>query len=261
MLKGPQRVVFVEHAEHLLLRAPGGLDLIERVAILMSRTDRHVLWIATISAGAWHYVGRTAPQVRALVDTVALGLLDRDALQAAVLRRHARSGLPLRFLLPDAPSTVLRQRLRAAKTDADREALLQSDFFDRLHRATGGHVPLALFYWLRAADFAADADALTLRPLQALDFSFLDRFDLQRAFALKALLTHGTLTLAEHGRIVRSTPDESVLAFEALSNQLLLERADDEDEPAPAVEPGVRYRLPARVAYPVTQALRARNVL
>ena len=260
LMKGPPRVVFVEHAEHLLLRAPGGLDLIERVAILMSRTDRHVLWIATVTADAWHYVGRTAPQVRALVDTVELGLLDRDALQAAVLRRHARSGLPLTFLPPDAPSAVLRQRLRAAKTEPDRQALLQADFFDRLHRATGGHVPLALLYWLRAADFAADADVLTLRPLQPLDFSFLSRFDLQRAFALKALLTHGTLTLAEHSRIVRATPDESILAFEALSNQLLLERADD-DAPSPTVEPGVRYRLPARVAYPATQALRARNVL
>ena len=261
LLKGPRRVVFVEHAEHLLLRAPGGLDLIERVAILMSRTDRHVLWIATVSADAWHYVGRTAPQVRALVDTVTVGLLGREALEAAVLRRHARSGLPLRYLAPDNPSAVLRQRLRSAKTEPDQTALLQADFFDRLHRTTGGHFPLALLYWLRSADFASDADVLTVRPLEALDFSFLDRFDMQRAFALKALLLHGTLTLAEHGRIVRSSADESVLAFEALSNQLLLERADDEDEPSPTIEPGVRYRLPARVAYPASQALRARNVL
>ncbi|MDX1532139.1 MAG: AAA family ATPase, partial [Rhodothermales bacterium] len=270
-----QRVCLIEGLEHLVLRAPNGLDDLERTLVFFSRTDCTVFWLATATDAMWRFAAKAAPQVTGLVDDLELSPLSRADLEEAILRRHRRSGLPLTFLPPDSPSPLLARRLKQARTDEDREALLRSEFFDGLHRVSGTHLPLALLYWLRAAEPATDevaangsgegspspttdappADRLLLHPVRPLDFSFLNRFDLPRAFALKALLQHGTLTLAEHDRVLRASRAESFLVFEALRNLHLIEpiQAPDRNGQAPTtVEAGVRYRLHPLAVAPVT---------
>ncbi len=264
-------VCFIEGLEHLMLRAPGGLDLIERTLICLSRTDTRVLWVCTAVLPGWQFVERTVPQVGGLVDVVALPPLTRDEVEAALTKRHARSGLPLIFAEPPEPSALLARRLNKAETPEARQALLRGEFFDGLHRAGGAGLRLSLLYWLRAADFKAAADTLTLHPVRPLDFSFIGTFDLPRLFALRALLQHGTLTLAEYERAVRTTREESLLTFESLHNLRLLQRADGPEAALSPrrngqaaempVEDGVRYRLHPLVVAPVTAALRARNML
>ncbi len=273
---GERAVCLVEGLEHLILRAPGGLDLIERTLICLSRTDTRVLWICTAVQPGWRFVERTAPQVSGLVDTLVLPPLSREEVEAALAKRHARSGLPLVFADPPEPTPLLARRLGKAETPEARQAVLRSEFFDGLYRAGGTGFRLALLYWLRAADFhrvdgEATADTLTLRPVRPLDFAFVGTFDLPRLFALKALLQHGTLTLEEHDRVFRTTREESYLTFESLHNLRLIQRAvGAEARLAPRrngsaaempVEEEARYRLHPLVVAPVTAALRARNML
>jgi hypothetical protein len=267
-----RQVCFVEGLEHLLLRAPDGLDLVERTFIFMSRTDARVLWIGTMGLPGWRFIERAAPQLTGLVTSVLLTPFTRAQVEAALMKRHARSGLPLVFAEPAEPSTLLARRLGKATTPEERQAILQSEFFDGLFRASGPNLRLALLYWLRAADFEAAADTLTLRPVALLDFSFVGAFDLARSFALKALLQHGTLTLAEHDRIFRTTRAESFLVFESLHNLRLIQPAAAADAPPSArrngtpetgqpVREDVRYRLHPLAVAPVTNALRAKNML
>ncbi len=274
-----RRACVVENLEHLLLRAPGGLDLVERVLIFFSRTDPAVFWLGTVSLPAWRFVERTAPQVTGLVDALVLGPLSRRETEALVMRRHQRSGLALRFAPPEAPSPLLARKLGRAKPD-EQQTILRGEFFDGLFRASGAHPALALLYWLRSIEAPvapgggapdALAEALTLRPVRPLDFGFLAGFDLPRAFALKALLQHGTLTLDEHDRIFRTPRAQSFLVFESLRNLRLIEpdlggeperaAAAEGAAPSAAVEAGVPYRLHPLVVAPVTEALRARNML
>ena len=264
-------VCFIEGLEHLILRAPGGLDLMDRALISLSRTDTRVLWICTVVLPGWQFVERTAPQTSGLVDVVSLPPLTRDEVEAALTKRHARSGLPLVFAEPAEAATLLARRLSKAETPEAHQAVLRSDFFDGLHRAGGAGLRLALLYWLRAADFEATADTLTLRSVRPLDFAFIGAFDLPRSFALKALLQHGTLTLGEHDRIFRSTREESFLTFESLHNLRLIQRAGWPEAALAAhrsgtaaekpIEEGARYRLHPLVVAPVTAALRAKNML
>jgi hypothetical protein len=188
------------------------------------------------------------------------------------MTRHARSGLPLVFAEPAEPSTLLARRLGKAASPEERQAILRAEFFDGLFRASGPNLRLALLYWLRAADFEAAADTLTLRPVAPLDFGFLGAFDLARSFALKALLQHSTLTLAEHDRIFRTTREESFLVFESLNNLRLIQPADEATPTASGrrngtvqigqpVREDVRYQLHPLAVAPVTNALRARNML
>ena len=268
-----RRVCVVEQLEHLILRTANGLDLLERTLIFMSRTDSRVFWVATAVESGWQFVERTAPQITGLVDAVVLPTLTRDEIEEILMRRHTRSGLPLVFAEPEVPSALLARRLGKAQNPEERQAILRSEFFDGLFRASGPHPLLALLYWLRAADFEAAADTLTLRPVRPLDFGFVTHFDLPRAFALKALLQHGSLTLEEHDRIFRTTREESFLLFESLHNLRLIQRADEAlngldsrrngestEAPEPVVE-GARYRLHPLAVAPISDALRARNML
>ena len=269
---GRKQVCLIEGLEHLLLRAPGGLDLIERTFIFMSRTDAHVLWIGAMWLLGWRFVERTAPQVTGLVDPIELPPFTRAQIESALVKRHARSGLPLVFAEPTDPSPLLARRLGKAASPEARQEILHAEFFDGLYRASGPNMMLALLYWLRAADFEATADTLTLRPVRPLDFAFVGAFDLPRSFALKALLQHGTLTLTEHDRIFRTSRDESFLIFESLHNQRLIQPASGPEAALQArrngtpavshpVQEGVRYRLHPLVIAPVTDALRAKNML
>ncbi|MEM6782297.1 MAG: hypothetical protein AAF624_00995 [Bacteroidota bacterium] len=262
----PQRVCLLEHLEHLMLRTGGGLAPLETTLTFLSRTDHRVLWFATMNESAWRFMARTAPALTGLVTPLSLPPLDRTALETLILKRHARSGLPLTFDEPQAPAPLLVRRLKNAKNEAARQDLLRADFFDRLARASGRSIALALFYWLRSLDFEAAGDRLTVRSLPALDFGFLASYDLPRAFALKALLQHGTLTLGEYQRVFRSTPREGYLLFESLANELLITRANGTtNATAPgapmSVRLGDRYRIHPLLVHPVAEALRSRNML
>lgn len=269
---GPKRVCVVERIEHLILRAPGGLDLLERALIFFSRTDSRVFWVITAIESGWTFVERSAPQITGLVDAVQLPPLTRDEIEELLMRRHRRSGLPLRFAEPEEPSTLLARRLGKTKTDEERQDILRGDFFDGLYRASGPHPLLALLYWLRSADFEAKADTLTLRPVRPLDFGFIAQFDLPRAFALKALLQHGSLTLDEHDRVFRTTREESFLLFESLHNLRLIRRVHNDGagwatgrngqaERPETVHEEARYQLHPLAVAPVAAALRTRNML
>lgn len=262
----PRRVCLLEHLEHLMLRTGGGLAPLETVLTFLSRTDHRVLWLATMNESAWRFVARTAPALTGLVTPLPLPSLDRAALEALILKRHARSGLPLTFDEPQAPAPLLVRRLKGANNDATRQDLLRADYFDRLARASGRSIALALFYWLRSLDFESADDHLTVRSLPPLDFGFLAGYDLPRAFALKALLQHGTLTLSEYQRVFRSTPREGYLLFESLANELLITRANGTTNGAAPGAPvgvrlGERYRIHPLLVHPVAEALRSRNMM
>lgn len=256
-------VCMVEHLEHLWLRHVSGTRLIEQVLSFFSRTDGQVLWIATAAEHGWRYLARTRNVAASLVSVHVLAAFDRDALTRLILNRHHRSGLPLTFEEPVDLNPLLRRRLRRARTREERQRLLQDDFFDRLFRATGESIRLALFYWLRAAALDAEAAVVRIHPLRPLSFAFLSAYPLSQAFALHAFLQHGTLTLDEHARIFQSSTDESLQIFESLLNYLIIEPAGPlagrvNGQPIVA---GQRYRIRPLIIQPVLQHLSGRHIV
>ncbi len=258
-------VCMIDNLEHLLLQRPGGSHLIERALIFFSRTDRHVYWVATVAGHAWHFLERTASAASGLVTAYRPAPLNRESLQAILINRHRRSGMPLRFAPPRDPAPLLRQRLRRARTPEEQQAVLREEYFDRLYRLSGQNVMLALYYWLRSTDFEVEQGALVIHPPQALDFGFLKAFDLARAFTLKAFLIHNTLTLEEHDLIFRLSEEQGTFLLESLLNQRIIRPAPT--APAQAVDPhgpilpGVRYRISPLLVHPVTEHLRLRHII
>jgi hypothetical protein len=271
----PVSVCLVLGLEHLFLGTVGGARLMRRFLTFMSQTDDRVLWVGTLSDLCWQVVAKAIPGTSGLVMRHELARLGRDDLEAAVMLRHRRSGLPLRFVrMADGRTADGRDAAEAVRRGWQRmpsQADLQRQFFSRLHEVCGPNVTLALFYWVRAAHYDADTGTLVIRPLRPLSFGFLDTLSLPQQFTLKAFLDHATLTVAEHGAVARVSHGTSLELLESLSNVLLIEPAPPTDgprRPTPdtrppdaAIDDATRYRLRPVVVRPVIEHLRRTHII
>jgi hypothetical protein len=259
------RVCTVEQFEHVLHRTVGGTQLAARVLNFFAETDAHVLWVVTTTDAAWQVVEASEPAAARLVTRHALDPFDRAELEEVILRRHRRSGLQLVFEVPDESThPILARRLRAIDDEERRQALLRTEFFDELHDASGQNVMLALFYWFRAVSLDEDDTTLRVRPLEPIAFGGLDALPLPHAFALKALLEHGTLTAAELAEVLGVSPATGRALLDTLGSALVIAPVNGEGTGAASsvsVDHDTRYRIRPLLIHPVTRVLRSRNIV
>ena len=257
----------LEATEHLHMRAPGGGRLFQRLLTFMSRTESRVFWIAAMTSTAWQLVEKRAPAFIHDIERVTLGDLSPEGLRQAVLARHRLSGLPLRFAEPHDGRALLRRRARRLRGAGKQEGLIESDYFQRLHRVSRGSPRLALFYWLRSADFASTAGSLLVQPLSTLE-SGIENLDREQSFALKAILDHGTLTSDEYCEISRTSGPESLHILRSLEECRVIETVPAAVGEKLSVEEAAgnnaawpRYRIRPLMIGAVAAHLRSRNIL
>jgi hypothetical protein len=263
--RGKPWVALIERLEHIFLRTPGGTDLFEDFLSLQAQTSRHVFWLSSMSGAAWKLVAKTEPRAASLVQSYPLTPPSREELEELILARHRRSGLPLEFRTPGDLNPLVRRRLRLSRGEKAHQKILRKEYFDRLHRLSQDSIPLAILYWLRSTDFKSGEGTLSLTPPSEIKYAFLDDLDLELDFALKALLEHGSLTLAEYREVFAASEDESVQTFEALRSRLLLEptgpSGDMQETVGRNVVEGMAYRIPALLSQVVAHRLKNRNIL
>lgn len=260
------RVCFIEQFEHVFHRRVGGTTLGARILGFLSKTDTRVLWIATTTDEAWQFVEASEPAAARLLTHHTLDPLDRTELEELIMTRHRRSGLPLVFETPDESThPILSRRLRSITDEERRQALLRTEYFDHLHDVCGQNVMLALFYWFRSVSLAPDETTLHVQPLSPVSFDILDTLPLPHSFALKALLEHGTLTVAELADVLGVPSSTSRSLLETLGNALIIAPADRVEGPGvfqfASVEYETRYRIRPLLIHPVTRFLRSRNIV
>ena len=252
----------IDGMEHVYLRTPGGTDLTERLLTFMSETASCVFWIAGLTTSAWQLVQKSEPTAVSQVDRIELAQLTATQLCEAVMRRHGRSGLQVRFEEPEGRQ-LLKRRLRRRRGPEAQQELLKEDFFEQLHRASLGTLRLALFQWLQFAEFDTADGVVRMKPVDRPDFSLLEALDLTQNFTLKAFLEHGTLTLGEHDAVFRIPRHESYQIFESLGNRNLIEPIDrkvGERRQSEIVE-GLRYRVRPLLTGAVIAHLERRNIV
>jgi hypothetical protein len=254
------RLVIIDNLEHLFLRVPGGVELMDRTLTFLTETETHVLWVCGITLSAWQQVAVAAPTAVAQIDSSELSGLDAVEIRAAVTLRHRRSGLPLQYAEPKG-KRLLKRRLRKATSPEAVRSVLADDFFEQLARTSSGHMRLALFQWLQSCDFE-QSEGLIIRSPTRPDFSALESLSLTQAFTLKAFLEHRTLTLAEHDRIFRISRSQSAQILESLMNRRLIAAVSgSSSEETLERDAGHRYRIHDLLVSAVSAHLRERNIV
>ena len=254
------RVVVLEGLEHLHIRVQGGAELFENFLTFMSRTETRIFWIAGLPSSAWQLIDKRSRPSMGDVDRMALGALGVDDLREAILARHRLSGLPLRFAEPQRRQDVLRQRARQLRGAGRQQHLVEADYFQRLHRASLGSVRMAMFHWLRSADFDTLEGSLLVKPLETLT-PFMSALDVSQSFALKALMDHGTLTVEEYCAVSRTEPRDGYHLFRALVDLNVIEMAGGASPPEQGPGTPARYRIRPFMTGAVAAHLRSLNIL
>ncbi len=257
------RFVILESAEHLHMRAPGGGRLFRQFLAFVSQTESRVFWIVTLTSSAWQLLRTREPSFATDVQRLVLEPLGPGELRQAITSRHLRSGLPLEYVEPRAGAAALRTRAHRIRRSNRQRELIEKDYFERLHRASLGSIRLALFHWLHSADFTTEEGRLLVRPVEPLRPP-TDLLDLDRCFALKAVLDHGTLTATEYCEVLRTSVTECAHTLRSLEEDHFIAPAGDRKgaagQPGTCL-PAVRYRLRPLMTGAVIAHLRSRNIL
>ena len=257
------RLVILEGIEHLHMRGPGGGRLFRRFMTFVSRTESRIFWILSMTSSAWQLARTRAPAMAGEMRQLVLHPLSPNELRQAITARHLRSGLPLQFVEPRAGADALRTRARRIHTTDRQQQLIEKDYFERLHRASLGSIRLALFHWLRSADFTTVEGNLLVCPLEPLSPP-TDMLDLTQSFALKAILDHGTLTASEYCEVLRTSAEECAHTLRSLEESHFIEAARSPKEEPPSsgeLTPELRYRLRPMMTGAVIAYLRSRNIV
>ncbi len=254
----------VEGTEHLQMRVAGGGAAFATLLSFIQRTSPRIFWVLSVGRPAWQLLERRSPARVGDIERIGLQALGANELKQAILARHRLSGLPLRYVEGRTGLELLRRR-PGLRGSARHQRLLESDYFERLHRASLGSVRTALFLWLRSADFRGEAGGVVVRPLGAAA-SFMHVLGLEQSFALKALLEHGTLTVPEYSEVARMSVAEARHLFRAVRELHVVEAVSEGGRGAGGGAEGLvgadaRYRVRPLLAGAVAAHLRSLNIL
>lgn len=264
-VKGEAPVCLIENMELLMLRGIGGYTLLVDLLQFMSLTDSRVIWVGTLSSYAWQIVRTAYPDTMGLVNSHTLSDLGRDDLERLIMERHRKSGVPITFDEPADMSPLLRRKLNRARSKDRRQALLREAFFDRLYAQFGQNIQMALLQWIRSITMGEEGKRMHVAPTPALNLSFFSGFNLDQAFALKALLEHGVLSPEEYASVDRLPKERALTLFETLGNALIIEAIGRTDSDTlqrhTAVDSNQTYRIRPLFAHAVVRLLRERNIV
>ncbi len=241
------RICILENLHHSFLRIVNGLDALEKLLLLITRTQQKIFWIVTCDQQAWHYLDKVMNISRNFCKVLTLGSISAEEMKSILLKRHQVSGYELDFEIPKSwPQNGKLNKYFNGRPGTQR--LLQEFFFTELNELSAGNITIAILHWLRAIDKFA-ADKLILTPYVGFDYSCLTELQEEDLFTLASILNHEILNAGDHALIFRQIPENSMMQMVRLQNYGLLLSAQSGFQVNPLL-----YR-------PVIKLLSARNVL
>jgi hypothetical protein len=214
------RICILENLHHSFLRIVNGLDALEKLLLLITRTQHKVLWIVTCNRQSWHYLNKVMNISRNFSRVLNLGNISTEAMKSILLKRHQVSGYEIDFEIPKSWSQNGKLNKYFNRHPVNHK-LLQEFFFTELNELSAGNITIAILHWLRAIDKFA-ADKLILIPYVGFDYSCLSELQEEDLFTLASVLNHEMLTAADHAIIFRQIPENSMIQLVRLQNFGLL---------------------------------------
>lgn len=265
-LRGTRTAIVVANVERLFRRTPAGLDRIRRFFDLVAATSGDVLWIVLFAEPAARLLAPVLELEGRFPVTVTVPPMTTRQLASVLELRHRLSGYALGFRhhTPSLhewvrnPTAAWRTRRRTGAATYERLSLLSA-----------GNVRQALRLWLAAArleaptgrddDISRAAGRVMVGPLEALPDALVDELPLISRLLLAALLLHGPLRRDELSAVTLRQGHALDAEITHLVHLGFLSL--QADPPGPHAEREVLVQVNTRLIAPLTQELRACNLL
>lgn len=260
-LREARTAIVVANVERLFRRTPAGLDRIRRFFDLVAATSGDVLWIVLFAEPAARLLAPVLELEGRFPVTVAVPPMSTRQLVSVLELRHRLSGYGLGFRhhTPSLhewvrnPAAAWRTRRRTGAATYERIALLSA-----------GNVRQALRMWLAAARLDEASGTLgsgrvVVGPLEALPDALVDELPLISRLLLAALLLHGPLRRDELSAVTLRQGHALDAEITHLVHLGFLSLVAD--APGPHAEREVLVQVNTRLVAPLTQELRACNLL
>lgn len=223
---GPARVVMIDLAQNLMLRAVGGLDGYECVLRVARATAGRMVWLLAISRWPFEFMQRLHPGQDLYDEIVRLkGWSEREISELIELRMKA-AGFTADYSdlqLDAAPPS------RAAPLQLDAQGFpIANDIerpSDRYHRIVwdyaDGNPRVALHFW-RYSLLPAGPTRVRVRLFASPSLSVLEATGLRTRFLLAALVQHENLSASEAARALRADAADCEATLQGLVAQGVL---------------------------------------
>ena len=193
------QLVVVNGLHWLISMEPGGFEPLRRFVSGIIAEGGRRRWLAHANVLFWNFASTIAPLRDAFPEVIHLGPLDADALQAAVIARHRLSGYGHSFDRREGDSRIEGFIARSAS----RIRRPYDQYFQELHRATGGLVRDALRLWLASIRSIADGDVVSVGAVPSSDYARLNRLPEDVLVNLYQISRQGWMNAAGQARLFR----------------------------------------------------------
>lgn len=235
---GPPTAIVIDDFHRLLLRAPGGLDPLDRLMAWTEAPDGPKQWVVSVHGPFWRWATAARPYRVRFRREVKLEPWSEEEIRFLLMARAAASGVVHDFgeLVSDA---------------TNEEAIARSgEGFTRLiWDASDGSPRVALFEWCRSLA-PAGPGRVRIRLSRGPDTGRLFELDDPDWRLLAALMLHDGLTPEAGAKVLRRPPDLAAAQLDRLADLGMLIKEDSG-----------RYRASYRWERPIERQVRRRHLL
>ena len=243
-LEGPERVVLMDEAHNVFLRAIGGFKAFDALVKLVNATSDKVFWALVFNRYSWTFINQTRKRVHYFRRLLQVPSWSPEELQRLIASRNMRTGYEIEFdeMLLDTP---------AAGQGGFRLVASAEGYFRLLGEARRGNPRVATYIWLQCLEVIGDK-RLKVRLFSDNSNEMLEKLDSELLFVLAAVCQHENLSAEDLATCINVPYDFADFAIRFLTEGGLLETK--------GLDPG-RTTLSPRHYISVLNALRGKHLL
>jgi len=217
-------VIILENVQNCYLRNISGFEAIEQLMLLISETNKEVMWITTTTRYGWLFLDRVLNVSDYFTHTVESDNLVEEQIEQVILKRHRASGYQLHFLA-DENTKKSRTFKKLMGDEKKTQEFLQERYFEKMAKLAEGNSSIAMIFWIRSISEYDDTH-FYINPFSFNTITRIDELDSAELFALAAFVLHDSLLPEELAEIMHQPLRNSKLMVSRLASRSILYNTD-----------------------------------
>jgi predicted house-cleaning noncanonical NTP pyrophosphatase (MazG superfamily) len=218
-------VVILENVQNCYIRNISGFEAIEQLMLLISETNKEVMWITSTTKYGWVFLDRVVNISDYFTHTVETDNLVAEQIEQLILKRHRASGYQLHFLADDATKKS-RTFKKLMGDEKKTQEFLKDRYFEKLAKLAEGNSSIAMIFWIRSINEYDDTH-FYINPFNFNTINRIDELDSEELFAMAAFVLHDSLTANELSEIMHQPLRNSKLIVSRLTSRSILYSTDN----------------------------------